>query len=190
MSNAYAVYECRITSATPLLMHNGTLADPLNEIVKEMKKLTSKRGNKTDADLEELSRLEWYGSLYYHNGSPCLPSEMLEACLTEAAKKKRKGVQAKTGIIVQDNAVLQYDGPTDPDVMWKSGQFIHKVGVKVQRNRVIRTRPIFRQWAADLKIHYLPSVLNKSDIIEFVEIAGQLVGLGDWRPKFGRFSVE
>lgn len=190
MSNAYSVYKCKIISATPLLMHNGALADPLNPIVKEMKKLTSKRGNKTDADLEELSRLEWYGSLYFHNGSPCLPAEMIEGCLTGAAKKKRKGEHAKTGIIVQENATLDYEGSRDPDEMWKSGVFTHKVGVKVQRNRIIRTRPIFKNWSADLVVHYLPSVLNKSDIQEFMDIAGQLVGLGDWRPKFGRFVVE
>lgn len=190
MSNAYEVYKCKITSATPLLMHNGSLADPLNEIVREMKKLTSKRGNKTDADLEELSRLEWYGGLYFHEGAPCLPAEMIEACLTEAAKKQRKGPLAKTGILVQDNAALNYEGPRNPDEMWASRKFMHKVGVKVQKSRVFRTRPIFRDWSADLAIHYLPGVLNKSDVAGFVELAGQLVGIGDWRPKFGRFYVE
>lgn len=189
MSNSVSTYQCRIIGATPLLMHNGTLADPLNPIVKEMGKITSKKTNKTDADHEELSRLEWYGSLYFHDGSPCLPAEMIEAMMTEAAKKKRKGNHAKSGILVEQNARLEYEGPTDPDVMWKSGDFLHKTGVKVRGSRIIRSRPIFRNWAADLSVHYLPNVLNKSDIEEFINIAGQYVGIGDWRPKFGRFTV-
>lgn len=188
MKNQYATYQCRIIGATPLLMHNGLLADPLNEITKLMKQVSGKR-DKTEADFAELSRLEWFGGLYSQDGLPCLPGEMIEAMLLESAKKKKKGVQAKAGLIVPHNAMLEYEGPKDIDDMWKSGQFLHKIGVRVQRNKVIRTRPIFKEWAANLEIHYLPSLLNKSDVESFIEIGGQIVGLGDWRPKFGRFSV-
>lgn len=189
MKNQYATYQCRIIGATPLLMHNGLLADPLNEITKLMKAVSGKR-DKTEADFAELSRLEWYGSLYVQDGSPCLPGEMIEAMLLEASRKKKKGVQAKAGLIVPNNTKLEYPGPQDIDEMWKSGQFINKVGVRVQKNKVIRTRPIFKDWAANLTIHYLPSLLNESDVKGFVETAGQIVGIGDWRPKFGRFGVE
>jgi hypothetical protein len=185
----YAIYRCKITSAVPLLMHNGLLADPLYEFTKMMKAISGKR-DKTEADYLELSRLEWYGSLYIQDGSPCLPAEMIEAMVLEASKKKKKGVQAKAGIIVPDHVLLDYPGPRDVNAMWESGDFIHKIGVRVQRNKVIRTRPIFREWSATLASHYLPSLLNKSDVSAFMEIAGQVVGLGDWRPKFGRFTVE
>lgn len=189
MKNQYETYQCRIIGATPLLMHNGLLADPINEITKLMKQVSGKR-DKTEADFAELSRLEWYGGLYIQDGSICLPGEMVEAMMLEASKKKKKGVQAKAGLMVPDSAVLEYPGPKDIDDMWKSGQFIHKIGVRIQRNKVIRTRPIFKEWAANLKIHYLPSLLNKSDVEGFIEVAGQIVGLGDWRPKFGRFEVK
>lgn len=188
MKNQYATYQCRIVGATPLLMHNGLLADPINEITKLMKQVSGKR-DKTEADFAELSRLEWFGGLYTQDGLPCLPGEMLEAMLLEAAKKKKKGVQTKAGLIVPHNAMLEYPGPQDIDEMWASKQFLHKIGVRVQRNKVIRTRPIFKEWAATIEIHYLPSLLNKSDVEGFVEVGGQIVGLGDWRPKFGRFSV-
>lgn len=189
MKNLYQQYQCRITGATPLLMHNGLLADPCNEIAKMMKAISGKR-DKTEADFAELSRLEWFGGLYVHDGRPVLPGEMIEAMALEAAKKKKKGIQAKAGLIVPGNAILEYEGPQEVDEMWKSGKFLHKVGVRIQKNKVIRTRPIFHTWAATLDIHYLPSLLNKSDVEGFIEVAGQIVGLGDWRPKFGRFSVE
>lgn len=188
MKNQYAVYQCKIIGVTPLLLHNGILADPMNEISKLMKQVSGKR-DKTEADYLELSRLEWYGSLYVHDGKLCLPSEMIEACLLESAKKKKKGVQAKAGIIVPNEAPLEFPGPQDIDEMWKSGQFIHKIGVRVQRNKVIRTRAILKTWGAQVTIHYLPSLLNKSDIAGFMETAGSIVGVGDWRPKFGRFEV-
>jgi len=189
MKNQYATYQCKIIGATPLLMHNGLLADPTNEIARMMKAVSGKR-DKTEADFAELSRLEWYGGLYLQDGSPCLPGEMIEAMLLEASRKKKKGVQAKAGLIVPNNAKLDYPGPQDIDEMWKSGQFLHKVGVRIQKNKVIRTRPIFREWSVTMDVYYLPSLLNKSDVEGFIEVAGQIVGLGDWRPKFGRFEVK
>jgi hypothetical protein len=189
MQNGYQTYQCKIIGATPLLCHNGMLADPTNEITRMMKPISGKR-DKTESDYLELSRLEWHGGLYLTDGKPCIPGEVIEACLMEAARKRKKGKQAQAGIIVPDDALIQYDGPNDPAAMWESGDFIHKVGVKVQRNKVIRTRPIFKKWALDLEVLYLDSLLNRSEVEAFVQIAGQIIGLGDWRPKFGRFSVQ
>jgi hypothetical protein len=92
--------------------------------------------------------------------------------------------------MVPANAPLIYPGPQSIDEMWESGRFIHKAGVKIQRNKIIRTRPMFKEWSADIEIHYLQTLLNDNEIKQFVETAGQLVGLGDWRPKFGRFTAE
>jgi hypothetical protein len=186
---AYQTYTRKITGVIPMLMHSGMLADPSNPIVQMMKKISGKR-DKTESDYIEMSRLEWYGGLYVDNGRPCIPGEVIEACLLEAARKSRKGKQAQAGIMVPDNAILIYDGPQNIDEMWESGQFIHKAGVKIQRNKVIRTRPVFKNWSAVITIHYLPGLLNESDVKTFLEVAGQIVGLGDWRPKFGRFVVE
>ena len=47
-----------LEGASPLLMHNGALADPLNFWAKKMKEITAKQ-KKTDADHEEIGRLEW-----------------------------------------------------------------------------------------------------------------------------------
>jgi hypothetical protein len=65
-------YACRITGAAPLILHNVQLADPLNAYAKEMKKISGKR-RKTDADLEELARFEWHGSLYVSQGQVVIP---------------------------------------------------------------------------------------------------------------------
>ena len=177
-----------IHGAAPIVMHNGRLADPQSEIVKAMKRLTSKR-DKTDSDHAELARLEWYGGLYLDDGKPCIPSELVEAMLIEAAKKRKKGPAAKAGIICEKNFPLEYEGPKDPDEMWESEDYRLTVGVKVQRNRIMRTRPIFRKWQASIEVHYMDELLNERDIKEFLEIGGTIIGLGDWRPKFGRFEV-
>ena len=60
---AYHSLTFRIIGASPLLHHNGQLADPLNPHAKAMARVSSKR-KKTEADHAELSDLEFMGSLY------------------------------------------------------------------------------------------------------------------------------
>jgi len=184
----------RITGET-LLMHNGQLADPLNEWAKAMKKVSSKR-TKTDADHEELARLEWCGGLYLHEGRPCVPAECLAAALTEGAKVKRLGKETKRSLFVPGVCMLHFAGEEDWDGSeeaarraWDSGVYTHRHMVKVKMNRVARTRPIFRDWWVEFDLEYDDARLNETEVREIVQLAGQN-GLMDWRPRYGRFDAE
>lgn len=179
----------RLTGAAPLLMHNGQMADPLNRFAREKKKIAGKRA-KTDADHEELARIEFLGSLYFGDDGPCIPGEMIEAALVGAARKLRRGQQAQAGIISEPNHRLDYDGPRDQGGLWADEGFRLTVGVRQQRARIMRTRPIFRRWGATVLVDYLPDQLNEAEVVEMVRIAGSVIGIGDWRPKFGRFTAE
>jgi hypothetical protein len=185
----YHTVHCKIAGVAPLIMHNGQLANPLNPLAKQMKHLSGKR-HKTEADLEELARLEWYGSLYLEDGVPCVPGELLEAHLVESAKKRRRGSQAKAGLYCEGTFPLLYEGPRDPEALWERPAFRFTVGARVQRNRVMRTRPIFREWALRFQVTYNDALLNEAEIEEFLRLGGEQVGLGDWRPRFGRFEVQ
>lgn len=179
----------RITGLAPLLMHNGQLADPLNPFAREMKRISSKR-NKTDADHEQLARLEFRGSLYVHGGRLILPAEAVEAALIAAAKRHRKGVQARAGLFCPDHAEFHHEGPDDPEKLWDEPGCRFSTGVRVGQARVIRTRPRFEKWHAEFSLTYFPDLLNAEEVREFLEVAGAVIGLGDGRPRFGRFGVE
>lgn len=185
----YQTLRFRLSSVSPLVVHNGQLADPLNPIAKAMRKVSQKRA-KTEADFEELARLEFLGGLYLHDGEPCIPGTLIEATLTEAAKKNRRGQQAKAGLLSDGMFPLQYEGPRNPDELWADQKFRLVAGVKVQRNRIMRTRPIFRDWSCEVSVDFLPDQLNPGEVEEMFRTAGAIVGIGDWRPKFGRFTVE
>jgi hypothetical protein len=178
-----------ITGISPLLMHSGQLVNPFNAITKQFKTLSSKR-DKTEADLEEMARVEWYGSLYLEGGEPCIPGEVLEAHLIDCAKKRKKGQQAKAGLYCDGYFPLQYDGPRTPDALWVDPAYRLTVQARVKQNRVMRTRPIFRQWALQFTVTYNPGLLNASDLRELLLIGGEQIGLCDWRPKFGRYVLE
>lgn len=189
MNNQIRTSTFTINGITPLIMHNGQLSDPLNEHTQALAKLTSKR-KKTVDDHKAVSKCEWIGGLYVDDdGAPCLPGEVIESCLVDGAKKYKLGKAAKGGLIVAGNWPLEYDGPKQVEKLWAAGGFLKRASVKVGTSRVIRNRPIFPSWSCTFEVQWDASLVNDEDTLaEIVESAG-ISGIGDWRPKFGRFEV-
>jgi len=185
---SYQELRFTITGTAPLILHNGQTADPLNSFSKSIAEIAGKR-KKTDADHQEMARREWYAGLYLSNGEPCIPFQMLESGLVAGAKREKRGPAAKAGIVVEQHARLEYKGPRSPDDLWKDETFRLRVPVKVGTARVMRTRPFFPEWSAELVINFLTDHLNANDVRSFLVSLGNSIGLGDWRPRFGRFVV-
>lgn len=187
------MYEFTVTfqGTAPLLMHNSRLANPLDPAAKALKKVTGKR-NKTDEDHAEMARLEFLGGLYIDPDiGPFIPGENIWRCLWDAAKKYKMGVKVKEGVFVTtDINPLSYTGPREATKLWADENFRHMASVKVGTSRTMRCRPHFQEWrvAADGVLD--PSLLEPSDLESIAETAGSLIGLGDWRPRFGRFVAE
>ena len=181
----------KISGSTALLMHNSQLADPLNKYAKAMKKVSGKR-KKTDEDHADMQRLEMLGGLYWSEQYGLhMPGENVEACLIAAAKFKKLGTTFKRALQVVDIACpLRGTGaPGSLEEIADNEKFRFVKSVKVGTSRVMRTRPIFNDWELDFTVMYDPSQLEREDIVEAVDSAGMLVGLGDWRPRFGKFEV-
>lgn len=187
---AWKKAQFQLISEAPLIMHNGDLANPLNPLVQQMKKLSGKR-NKTPADLEQLAKHEFIGSLYISEDlGIVLPAEVIESCLNGGARKFKEGMLAKSGMYISNNAKLIFDGAQEPEAMWIDGRFTFQKMVVIQRNRVLRTRPLFETWSANVEVNYEPSIVDLSSIEKWFVPAGQIVGLCDWRPRYGRFEAE
>lgn len=178
-----------LTAESPLLMHNGDLSDPLNEWAKAIKKITDKR-KKTEADHEEIGRLEWFGSLYLYNGAPCIPREAVKATLLRAAMTLKKGPKIKSGLVCPDHIPLLYDGPTKTQALWDDKRFRLRKTKSMRGQRVVRTRPIFYPWEADLLLAFNDEALDPDEVDELVAIAGHSIGFLDERPEYGRYSAK
>jgi hypothetical protein len=60
----------------------------------------------------------------------------------------------------------------------------------VQGNGIIRHRPRFDEWRACFTIEYDPVLIpDPRIIIEIAADAGARIGIGDYRPRFGRFRI-
>jgi len=181
--------KVKIEGVAPLLMHNVAMANPLGEYRRLTKPITAKRANKTDADHEMLALLDWEYGLYTKDGKIIIPDLMFERCLVGAAKNTRKGKQAASGLVVEGDAILEFPDMrlSIPDLA-RLPKYIDTRPVVVDRKRIMRTRPIFYEWAAAFRVLWDDALLTLDEVNAFIETGGSLCGLGDYRPRFGRFK--
>lgn len=182
-------FTITLTGTAPLLMHNSRLSNPLDPATKELKKFTGK-SKKTDDDHEQIARLEFAGSIYLDpDVGPYLPAANISRCLVDGARLTKMGVNVTRGVFIStDVNPLSYGGPRDEQGLWDQG-WRHMASVKVGMKRTMRCRPWFPEWTAQADGVLDPSVLELDDLAGIADQAGALIGIGDWRPRFGRFTA-
>lgn len=185
---AWQTLRYQLTSSSDMLMHNGRMANPTDKFAKALKQISSKRA-KTDADHEEMARIEFLASLYMAADGPVIPAEVLDAVLVNGAKKSKEGMTAKSGAFCLEHARLEYDGPRTADALWADERFRHVALVRVGTAKVVRTRPIFTEWTAIVSVNIENTIVNPARVDDWFSIAGTQVGIGDWRPQHGRFQA-
>lgn len=182
-------FRLRFVGTAALLVHSARLSDPLDPAAKALKKVTGKR-TKTDDDHMEIARLEHIGSLYLDPEiGPYIPAQNIERCLVDAARTSKQGVKVQRGVFVStDVNPIAYPGPRDAEGLWNDVSFRHRASVKVGTSRTMRCRPIFHSWTVEADGVLDPNIIDLTDLQGIVETAGLIIGLGDWRPRFGRFD--
>lgn len=176
--------------ATGLLQHNPRLIDSRDEIVREIAAINKKR-QKTEADEAERDRLEWFGGLYH---SPDIgvyvPAAAVVKCLVQAGTAIKKGKAILQGFAIgTDRVPLQYDGPKDLMQLYALPEFRSRLPVVVQRNRVMRMRPIFRKWRLEFDAEMDEAVLNLEELESIIERAGRSGLLEARTIGYGRFAA-
>ncbi len=173
----------KIRGTQPLLFHAWS-----NESVAE--KAAAKKGSET----KKTDDIESY--VYRdENNNICLPSRYIIRSIVEAGrnfqdprssrKMAKDLVQAAvmadeilSPVLVQGKPVQEWD-------------YLDQERVCIMRSAITRTRPAFNKgWEAEFTLicqvpeHVTPEFLRK-----LVDNAGLLIGLGDFRPTYGRFNV-
>lgn len=184
-----AKFRITCTGVDPLLMHNARLSDPLDEIARSLGKITGKR-KKTEDDHREIGHLEFIGGLYFDaDFGPYIPGQNFERMLVDAAKKRKLGTTVKSALVIETNVnPVVYSGPREIEALWADQNFVLRSSAKVGMQRVQRTRPMFRQWEVSADGFLDTNELEAEQLADIVTIGGRLIGLGDWRPRYGRFN--
>ncbi len=167
-----------ITGSADFLYHRWN-CEAVEEKAKAAKNSVAK---KTD-DLE---------SYVYRNaeGELCIPGEYLRQAIIHAAKFKqdprspRKSAMDlyKAGIV--SLTALASTGKEKWD-------YLDKRRVVIQRNGVNRTRPALSAgWKVEFELMVMtPEYIDRSALNDTLATAGRLIGVGDFRPTYGRFQV-
>jgi len=182
--------QVQLEGIAPLILHNGQTSDPSNKFSQAMKQISSKR-KKTDADFEELAKLEFFGGLYLNQKQEVIvPTSCLSATIVSGAKKHKEGPAAKAGVFVLGDALLDYGEMLNPEKLWqKRNDYALTARVKIGQSAIMRTRPIFRNWTLKFMAFLNEDLVSLNAFTDWIVTAGLQVGLCDWRPQHGRFKA-
>lgn len=181
--------KVKLSGLSTILMHSARLSNPLDPKVKEFKLLTAKR-KKTDEDMVDIARAEFELGLYFDEKlGPYIPTENIRKSIIEGGRLSKLGTAIDRSVqILEDRAPLKYDGPRTVPALWDK-KFYDLSSVGVQQARTMRCRPAFEKWSLDVELFFDPSMVNRDQLLSAMESAGKFIGLGDYRPRFGRYTV-
>lgn len=177
-SRPYAV-AVTIQGLAPILFHRWNV-----EAVETKSKAAKGSAAKKSDDVE---------SYLYRNDKNeiCLPGEYLRQAIIMAAKFKqdprspRKSAMDLFKAAIVSLTPLASLGATEPD-------FLDRRRVMVQRNGITRTRPAMKEgWKVEVELMVnLPEYVPPDLLRQVLDDAGRLIGVGDFRPTYGRFAVS
>jgi hypothetical protein len=185
-------YKIRLTGRTDLVLHNNQCVDPLNPLKKQISAITGKK-KKTDADHLQLRVLEFIAGLYFNDQlGPYIPAQNLRKMLIEAARKDKNGKQFESGVFIEENSPIEYEGPrTVNELIAKGEEFMWTTPAGNQASTIMRTRPRFKKWAIEFVVLTESSLVNRDMIVNALRHAEISVGICDARSiGCGRFKAE
>lgn len=173
----------RIHGTRPLL-HN-------NPAVMYVKAPPKKRGEQISPADDAVGRV-----YRLPDGTCYVPTEHFRSCFIRAGSdfKMAKYRTAKRPLTVAlelepGEHVPLLDGRDKPITEYR----VDARRVMIQKAGIIRGRPAFDDWHCELKLVIDDRIWPEDQhalLLEILEHAGQTVGIGDFRPRFGRFTVE
>jgi hypothetical protein len=184
------VVKFRLTGIVAMLQNNPRMIDQNCIYTKKKKQF-----KKADQGSDEYQRNDWEGAMYFDDKmGPYIPSDHIEASLANASSKlnnKYRKLFKASVLMVEQRLPIAYKGPRDLDKMWSEGMYDLR-NVKIGGKGIIKCRPRFEAgWKTEGTLTFTPTKeINTNSITSALELAGQFHGLGDYLPKFGRFTVE
>jgi hypothetical protein len=179
----------QVQGIAPLLQHRFPMPD-----IASLGKGGRKQTGATDYTEE-------WRDYFYANGDGEIyqPSTHLEGCMIRAAAgfkiagkrgKSYKELFAGNIVVTPDEIPHGINVPESLDTDADKPLYLDMRPVVVQRARVARIRPAFKAgWKLDFEIQVNDDQIPAEIVHDVIDLAGKTIGIGDFRPKFGRFMV-
>jgi hypothetical protein len=170
--------KVKIEGSADFLFHRWN-SEAVDEKAKAAKNSKSK---KTDNVESYVYRLD--------NGHLAIPGEYFRGAIISAAKFRQDPRSPRKSAMDLFKAAIVVT-TTLADLGCKDWDYLDRRRVMVQRQGINRTRPAMRAgWVVtfDLMV-LLPEYVDRNALRETIESAGRLIGMGDFRPTYGRFGI-
>ena len=187
-TSSQATYEVTITGVSPYLQHRFRIEDHAADVETG----SSKKTPKIKVWIPEV---EAEKAIYRdkNTGNIYLPSDQLLMSTSNAGvnfiyegRKTFKFILPSLLVFEPENIPLISNGS-----IAESWEEIDVRPVVVNRGRVIRYRPRWNSWSASFSVQCLnTNVITPETIRDIFDDAGKFFGIGDFRPRFGRFYVS
>lgn len=125
------------------------------------------------------------------DGFLCIPSEHLRMAIINAAKFRQDPRSPRKSAMDLYKAGLIFLNPL-ASLGIKKWDYEDKRRVVVQRNSINRVRPAIKSgWKVTFDIQViLPEYITGNDLYDTITTSGKFLGIGDFRPTFGRFIIS
>lgn len=171
--------DCTIHGVADLLMHRWN-CEAVDEKAKSAKGSKAKKSD----DVE---------SYVYRNdeGEICVPGEYVRQAVIHAAKFRQDPRSPRKSAMDLMKAALLVE-PSLASLGVAEWDYLDTRRCVIQRNGINRTRPAMKAgWSFDCSITVLlPEYCNEAFLVDLLNTAGRLIGVGDFRPTYGRFVLK
>lgn len=190
----------------PLIMGNPQtvqLSNPYSVASREfngaMKAARKKQDENILLELEaKQSRNDWESSAYWDGEKKefYLPDTVIMASIKGGAQIAKKGKDVERALVMNETEAYVKTGRKFKtlDDAYADASFRLEGPCKVPPKTgalIWKTRCMMPTgWEIEFSLDYDETIIAKKSVFEACEQAGRLVGMGSWRPKFGRFTVE
>ena len=128
-------------------------------------------------------------------GQICIPGRYIVRSIVEAGRnfqdprsKKKMAKDLVQAAVVTDELLSPILINGEPVKTW---EYEDRQRVCIMRSAITRTRPAFKKgWEVEFSlVSLVPDLVTPDFLRKLVDNAGLLIGLGDFRPTYGRFRV-
>jgi hypothetical protein len=186
----------KYTGIDQLLQNNPQTVDPFNKFSKEKKLITDKK-KKTDDDLIALRKIDIRSKIFFDDKIGIyIPASWVLASIQGVswAKAKIKKDNIRASVFATEQKIkLTYQGmdkvKTALDIVGNE-QFHHIAILPQGQVRVTKATPIFSDWGFTATLDFDNTIINAQELKGLIEYGAAFGGFGDFRPTFGRATVE
>lgn len=180
--------DVKVRGVAPLLQHNFPMPDLAS----------MSKGGKVQTGSQDYTK-EWQGYFYANGDGIYQPAAHFEGAMVKAAVNfKIQGKRGKTFkdlfraavFVTPEEIPFGIPVPEELDTDGDKPLYLDMRPVVVNRARVVRIRPAFKSgWELEFVIEVIDDSVSPELTQDVLSLAGKTCGVGDFRPKFGRFSV-